>query len=356
MANPGRCGCSFLTMSFNGSFSALVLTESEPEEGKRPKVVSEYTQLELSDLPDGPDDNVLVNVEWSSLNYKDGMVLNGLGRLVREYPHVPGVDMAGTVLESNDDRYSAGDRVALTGWRVGEIHWGGYAERARVNADWLVPLPESISTRQAMAIGTAGFTAMQALLALEAHGVSPSADNPILVTGASGGVGSSAIQWGAARGHHIVASTGRVENSDELRTLGAAEVIDRSELAENPTRPLLTERWAGCVDAVGGDTLAHVLAAMRYSGSVAACGLAGGNSLSTTVIPFLLRGVNLLGIDSVQCPYDTRMEVWSALADAIDGDKLESMTTEVALADVASLASDILAGQVKGRTVVRCQS
>ena len=333
------------------AFTALVLTESEAEEGKRPEVVSELKQLNENELPEG---DVLINVEWSSLNYKDGMILNGLGRLVREYPHIPGVDMAGTVLESADDRFTAEDRVVLTGWRVGETHWGGYAERARVNPDWLVHLPETISTRQAMAIGTAGFTAMQALLALEAQGLEPSADNPVLVTGASGGVGSSAIQWGAARGHHIVASTGRMENASELTGLGAAEVIDRSEVAENPSRPLLAERWAGCVDAVGGDTLAHVLTEMRYGSSVAACGLAGGNSLSTTVIPFLLRGVNLLGIDSVQCPYDTRLIVWEAVADAIDADKLDSMTTEVPLADVASLASDILAGQVKGRTVVRC--
>jgi len=333
------------------AFTALVLTESEAEEGKRPKVVSELRQLDDSDLPEG---NVLINVEWSSLNYKDGMILNGLGRLVREYPHIPGVDMAGTVLESDDDRYTKGDRVALTGWRVGEIHWGGYAERARVDADWLVHLPESISTRQAMAVGTAGFTAMQALLALEANGLEPSSDNAVLVTGASGGVGSSAILWGAARGHHMVASTGRMENAAELTALGAAEVIDRSEIAENPSRPLLAERWAGCVDAVGGDTLAHVLAEMRYRSSVAACGLAGGNNLSTTVIPFLLRGVNLLGIDSVQCPYDTRLAVWAAIADAMDADKLDSMTTEVPLADIASMASDILAGQVKGRTVVRC--
>ena len=334
------------------SFTALVLSEIETEDPKRPKVVSAITQLDETELPEG---DVLVNVEWSSLNYKDGMILNGLGRLVREYPHIPGVDLAGTVLESTDDRYQAGDRVAVTGWRVGEIHWGGYAERARVKADWLVALPDAITTRQAMAIGTAGFTAMQALLALEAQGLEASPENSVLVTGASGGVGSSAIQWGAARGHHIVASTGRTENAPELQALGAAEVIDRAELSENPSRPLLGERWAGCIDAVGGDTLAHVLAEMRYRASVAACGLAGGNGLSTTVIPFLLRGVNLLGIDSVQCPYDTRVAVWSAMAEALDAEKLDSMTSEVALVDVASLASDILAGQVKGRTVVRCQ-
>ncbi len=333
-------------------FSALLLTEEQTDDPKRPRIVATMTELDESELPDGDVD---IAVDYSSLNYKDGMIIKGLGRLVRSYPHIPGVDLAGTVLESRDDRYSAGDRVALTGWRVGEVHWGGYAERARVQADWLVPLPEEISNRQAMAIGTAGFTAMQALLALEAHGLEPSADNPLLVTGASGGVGSSAIQWGAARGHHVVASTGRLDNTDDLTALGAAEVIDRAELADNPSRPLLSERWAGCIDAVGGDTLAHILAEMRLAGSVAACGLAGGNALSTTVIPFLLRGVNLLGIDSVQCPYDERIAVWEALAGAVDVDKLESMTSEVALPDVVELASKILAGQVKGRTVVRCR-
>ena len=333
------------------AFTALLLTEEPTDDPKRPKIVAAITELDESELPDG---NVDVAVDYSSLNYKDGMILKGLGRLVRAYPHVPGVDLAGTVVRSGDDRYQPGDRVVLTGWRVGEVHWGGYAERARVDADWLVPLPTGISTRQAMAIGTAGFTAMQALLALEEHGLEPGAGNPLLVTGASGGVGSSAIAWAAARGHHVVASTGRPDNTTDLKALGAAEVIDRAELADNPSRPLLSERWAGCIDAVGGDTLAHVLAEMRLAGSVAACGLAGGNELATTVIPFLLRGVSLLGIDSVQCPYDRRIVIWDALASSLDADKLESMTAEVALADVTELAGPILAGQVKGRTVVRC--
>ena len=333
------------------AFSALLLTEEPTDDPKRPRIVATMTELDESELPEG---NVDIAVDYSSLNYKDGMILQGLGRLVRSYPHIPGVDMAGTVVTSKDDRYEPGDRVVLTGWRVGEVHWGGFAERARVDADWLVPLPDGISTRQAMAVGTAGFTAMQALLALERHGLEPSSDNPLLVTGASGGVGSSAILWAAARGHHVVASTGRLENTADLEALGAAEVVDRAELADNPSRPLLSERWAGCIDAVGGDTLAHILAEMRLAGSVAACGLAGGNDLSTTVIPFLLRGVNLLGIDSVQCPYEHRVEIWEALADSIDADKLESITSEVALADVVELAPRILAGQVKGRTVVRC--
>ena len=333
-------------------FKALLL-----EQGDDGKTVSAaMTELDDDRLPDG---NVTVDVEWSSLNYKDGMILQGQGRLVRDYPHVPGIDLAGTVVASADDRFAPGDRVVLTGWRVGEVHWGGYATRARVSGDWLVPLPEAVSTRQAMAVGTAGFTAMQALVALEDHGLAPGSDQTILVTGSSGGVGSSALVWGDAAGHRMVASTGRMENADDLRALGAAEVIDRAELAENPSRPLLTERWNGCIDAVGGDTLAHVLAEMAYGGSVAACGLAGGNGLDTTVIPFLLRGVNLLGIDSVMCPSDHRRRVWGRVAEVLaDGEvaaRLDAMTGEVALDAVSSLAPDILAGQVKGRVVVACR-
>ncbi|MCP3992851.1 MAG: oxidoreductase [Actinomycetia bacterium] len=327
------------------SFTALLLDQTDDG------VSAAITELDDDRLPEG---TVTVAVEWSSLNYKDGMVLQGIGRLVRNYPHVPGIDLAGTVEASDDDRYQPGDRVALTGWRVGEAHWGGYAGRARVSGDWLVPLPENISTRQAMAVGTAGFTAMQALLALEANGLQPGADSPLLVTGASGGVGGSAILWGAAGGHHVVASTGRPENSDDLQALGAAEIIDRSELADKPQRPLASERWAGCIDAVGGDTLAHVLTEMAYGGSVAACGLAGGNGLDTTVIPFLLRGVSLLGIDSVMCPAEERLGVWSRIADAIDAGRLDALTSEVGLEEVAALAPAIMAGQVKGRTVVRC--
>ncbi len=331
-------------------FTALLLDRDDDK-----KVTASLTELDDDRLPDG---DVTVDVEWSSLNYKDGMILQGIGGLVRNYPHVPGIDLAGTVAASDDDRFAAGDRVALTGWRVGEVHWGGYAGRARVSGDWLVALPDQVSTRQAMAVGTAGFTAMQALTALEDHGVAPGADRPVLVTGASGGVGSSALLWGGAMGHHLVASTGRPENADDLLTLGAADVIDRAELAENPARPLLSERWHGCVDAVGGDTLAHVLAEMAYGGSVAACGLAGGNGLSTTVIPFLLRGVNLLGIDSVMCPPEPRQRVWGRVAEVLADEaiaaRLGAMTTDVALGEVASLAPEILAGQVKGRVVVAC--
>lgn len=331
------------------TFKALLLDQPDPE--NKSAVTSAITELTDDRLPEG---DVTVAVEWSSLNYKDGMILQGIGRLVRDYPHVPGIDLAGTVESSDDDRFSPGDRVALTGWRVGETHWGGYAQRARVKGDWLVKIPDALSARQAMAVGTAGFTAMQALIALEANGLTPGADHPLLVTGASGGVGNSAVLWGGLAGHHVVASTGRLENEAELKALGAAEVIDRNELAENPSRPLLDERWAGCIDAVGGDTLAHVLTEMRYLGSVAACGLAGGNNLSTTVIPFLLRGVNLLGIDSVMCPADHRATVWNRVAEVVDGNqaKLDGLTTEVGLDEVSSLASQILEGQVKGRVVV----
>ena len=328
------------------TFNALLLEQTDET------VTAAMTELGDDRLPEG---NVTVAVEWSSLNYKDGMILSGLGRLVRKYPHVPGVDLAGTVESSDDDRYRQGDRVVLTGWRVGETHWGGYSERARVKGDWLVPLPDGLTSRQAMSVGTAGFAAMQGLLALEEHGLEPGPDQPLLVTGASGGLGSSAVLFAGAAGHHVVASTGRLENADELTALGAAEVIDRSELAENPSRPLLSERWAGCVDAVGGDTLAHILTEMRYGTSVAACGLAGGNSLATTVIPFLLRGVNLLGIDSVLCPAERRRTVWNRVAEVVDAAKLESLTTEVGLADVAALAPEILAGKVKGRVVVSCR-
>ncbi len=327
------------------TFNALLLEQTADS------VSATMTELDDGQLPEG---DVTVAVEYSSLNYKDGMILSGIGRLVRDYPHVPGIDLAGTVESSDSDRFKPGDRVALTGWRVGETHWGGYSQRARVSADWLVPIPDQLSPRQAMAVGTAGFTAMQAILALEANGMSAGPDSPLLVTGASGGVGGSAVLWGGLMGHHVVASTGRLENSDDLKALGAAEVIDRNELSENPSRPLLGERWAGCVDAVGGDTLAHVLTEMSYGASVAACGLSGGNGLSTTVIPFLLRGVSLLGIDSVMCPAEHRAVVWGRIADVLDAAKLDDLTTEVPLAEVTALAPEILAGKVRGRVVVNC--
>ena len=273
-------------------FRALLLDQVDD------KVNATLTDLEDDRLPAG---DVTVAVEYSTLNYKDGLVLNGLGRLVRTYPHVPGVDFAGTVLDSEHDAFKPGDRVVSTGWRVGEIHWGGYAEKARVKGDWLVPLPDGLTSRQAMALGTAGFTAMLAVMALEDHGVAPDRGE-VLVTGAAGGVGSVAVALLARLGYQVAASTGRESTHDYLKDLGTGSLIGRDEIATPSGRPLDKERWAGCVDSVGGATLACVLPQIAYGGAVAAVGLAGGNKLETTVIPFLLRGINLLGIDSVMCP------------------------------------------------------
>ncbi|HEY1796848.1 MAG TPA: MDR family oxidoreductase [Stellaceae bacterium] len=325
------------------SFQALVLHEADG------KVSSQFEMLDDSRLPDG---DVTVAVEYSTLNYKDGMVLSGVGRLVRTYPHVPGIDFAGTVVESASGKFKAGDKVVLTGWRVGEMHWGGYAERARVKADWLVPLPTGLSTRQAMAVGTAGFTAMLAVIALENHGLKPGAGE-VLVTGGAGGVGSTAVALLAKLGYQVVASTGRPEQGDYLKALGAAELIDRASLSEKPTRPLDRERWAGAVDAVGGNTLATLLTQLKYMASAASCGLAGGSDLPSTVIPFLLRGVNLLGIDSVMCPYEPRVEAWQRVAGDLPLDKLESIIDEVSFDALPGLAKKILSGGVRGRTVVR---
>ena len=323
-------------------FKALLLEETDG------KVNASLRELDESRLPDG---DVTVAVEYSTLNYKDGMILNGIGRLVRTYPHVPGVDFAGTVAESTHPDFSSGDTVVLTGWRVGEAHWGGHAQKARVKGDWLVPLPRGLGAKQAMAIGTAGFTAMLAVMALEDHGVTPD-KGEVLVTGAAGGVGSVATAILAKLGYRVAASTGRAETHGYLRALGASAIVDRAELAEPATRPLDKERWAGCVDSVGGTTLAHLLTQMAYRGSVAAVGLAGGNKLETTVIPFLLRGVNLLGIDSVMCPPDRREAAWQRLAEDLPLDKLESMIVEATLGDLPRLAGEILKGQVKGRVVV----
>jgi len=311
-------------------------------------VTSDVVELDDDRLPEG---DVTVAVEWSSLNYKDGMILKGIGRLVRDYPHVPGIDLAGTVEQSADPRFSPGDRVVLTGWRVGELWWGGYASRARVKGDWLSPLPDGLTTRHAMAVGTAGFTAMMAVDQLERHGVAKG--EPVLVTGAAGGVGSTAVGLLARLGYEVTASTGRVEaEGDALRAIGATQVIDREEIATAPERPLLSERWAGAVDAVGSATLAHILAETRYGGAVAACGLAGGNDLPTSVIPFLLRGVTLYGIDSVMCPTERRAATWARLAEVLDTAALDTMTSEVGLADVPALADDILAGRTRGRVLV----
>jgi acrylyl-CoA reductase (NADPH) len=328
------------------SFKALVLHEAG--EGK---VEPRIEELEVDRLPRHGERDVLVDVDYSTLNYKDGMVLNGLGRLVRSYPHVPGVDFAGTVAESAHPDFAPGDRVVLNGWRVGELHWGGYAQKARVAGDWLVPLPERLSTRQAMAIGTAGYTAMLAVMALEAHGIQPDS-GPILVTGAAGGVGSVAVAVLANLGYTVAAVTGRQETHAYLKDLGAAEILDRAELAEPPARPLDKERWAGCIDAVGGAMLARVLTQMTYRGSVASVGLAGGNKLETTVVPFLLRGINLLGIDSVMCPKAERLVAYQRLAKELPLDRLGDMETNATLDDLPRLGGEILQGKVRGRVVV----
>jgi acrylyl-CoA reductase (NADPH) len=324
-------------------FRALVLHE----QGGR--VASRVETVDEARLPPG---DVTVAVEYSTLNYKDGMILEGQGRLVRNYPHVPGIDFAGTVLQSRSSEFKAGDPVLLTGWRVGELQWGGYAERARVKGEYLVRRPEALTARQAMAIGTAGFTAMLAVIALEKHRLVRGAGE-VLVTGAAGGVGGIAVALLSALGHRVVASTGRAELRDYLTRLGAEELIDRAQLANAPVgRPLDRERWAGAVDTVGSSTLATVLTQLKYRASVAACGLAGGGDLPASVVPFLLRGINLLGIDSVMCPPDERIEAWNRLARDLPLAKLERMTETVSLADVPALAPRILKGEVRGRVVI----
>jgi acrylyl-CoA reductase (NADPH) len=305
-------------------------------------------QLTLEDLPEG---EVTVAVAYSTLNYKDGLCLGPGAGLVRRYPHVPGVDLAGTVEASSDPRYAVGDPVIVTGWRVGEAHWGGYAQKARVKADWLVPLPAGMTTRQAMAVGTAGLTAMLAVMALEDHGLEPGR-GPVLVTGAAGGVGSVAAALLAALGHEVAAVTGRPETEGYLRELGAARIVPRAELAEAVRKPLESETWAGCIDAVGGAMLARVLGQMKYRASVAAVGLAGGAEVPMKVTPLLLRGVNLLGIDSVLQPHEGRVEAWRRLARDLPMAKLEAMVRPARLADLPALGAAILKGQIRGRVVV----
>jgi len=323
-------------------FRALVLDEVE-------KVVSaSIQQLTDDQLPEG---DVTVAISHSTLNYKDGMVLKGVGRLVRNYPHVPGIDFAGIIEASESDNYKAGDKVVLTGWRVGEGHWGGYAQKARVKSDWLVPLPEGMSEKRSMAIGTAGFTAMLAVMELEAHGVTPDS-GPVLVTGGNGGVGGVAVGILAGCGYEVHVSTGRQQFADHLKSIGASKIIPREELDVVPERPLASERWAGVVDAVGGNTLASILPQMKYRGAVAACGLAGGVELNSTVIPFLLRGVKLLGIDSVLCPFEQRKAAWARLTKDLSVDALDSITEVVALGDLPDLAGKILKGETQGRVVV----
>ena len=311
-------------------------------------VTTAIEELSASDLPDG---DVTVAVDYSTINYKDGMVLKGTPGLVRNYPHVPGIDFSGTVTASDNPDYSAGDKVVLTGWRVGEAHWGGYGQMARVKGDWLVPLPDGLDGRQAMAIGTAGFTAMLAVMALEDHGLTPDRGD-VLVTGAAGGVGSVAVAILGSLGYSVVAGTGRPETHDYLTRLGATAMISRQELETPPKGPLSSERWAGAIDNVGGPILGNLLASMMYHGSCAAVGLAASPKLQATVLPFLLRGVNLLGIDSVMCPKPRRLAAWARLAKELPIEKLEEISSVATLDDLPKLADDILAGKVKGRVII----
>lgn len=325
-------------------FRALLLEKDETGAAK-----ATIREMDDSALPAG---DVTVAVDYSTVNYKDGLCLSPSGGgLVRTYPHIGGIDFAGTVEASDDPRYKPGDAVVLTGWRVGEVHWGGFATKARLKADWLVPLPKGLTGRQAMAVGTAGLTAMLAIQALEDHGLTP-ARGEVLVTGAAGGVGSVAVAILSALGYTVAAVTGRPETEPYLRDLGAARIVPRAELAETVKRPLEAETWAACVDAVGGPMLARVLGQMKYGASVAAVGLAGGAALPATVIPFLLRGVNLLGIDSVMKPTPDRIRAWQRIASDLPMDKLEAIIRPAVLADLPALGEAILKGEVQGRVVV----
>jgi len=325
------------------AFRAVVVDKDA--EGKAQAGVRE---LELEDLPAG---DVTVAVAFSTVNYKDGLCLGPGAGLVRHYPHVPGIDFAGTVEASSDPRYAPGDPVLVTGWRVGEAHWGGYSQRARVKADWLVPLPDGLTLRQAMAIGTAGFTAMLAVMALEAHGLEDRR-GPVLVTGAAGGVGSIAVALLARLGHEVAAVTGRPETAEYLGELGATRIVPRGDVAEAGSKPMESETWAGCVDAVGGAMLARVTKQLKYRGAVAAVGNAGGLDVPLSIIPFLLRGVSLLGIDSVLQPFEARQAAWARLVRDLDLDLLERMIRPATLGDVPGLGRAILKGEVRGRVVV----
>ena len=304
-------------------------------------------EIDEADLPPG---NVVVRVHYSTLNYKDALAITGKGAVVRHFPMVPGIDLVGAVEESSHADYHVGNMVILTGWGVGETHWGGLAERARLNGDWLVPLPATITACQAMAIGTAGFTAMLCILALERNGVAPDRGE-VLVTGANGGVGGIAIVLLSKLGYRVVAVTGRPAESEYLKYLGAAEILSRSDFS-SPGKPLGKERWAGAVDVVGSHVLANVCATTKYGGTVAACGLAGGMEFPATVAPFILRGVTLAGIDSVRCPRDRRWEVWRRLGRDLDMNKLNRMTQKIALTETLDYASRLLLGTLQGRIVV----
>lgn len=325
-----------------GEFRALVVTKDDKGYACTDRRITD------ADLMDG---DVTVRVTHSTVNYKDGLAITGKSPVVRKFPLVPGIDFAGVVEVSNHARYKAGDSVVLTGWGVGETHSGGYAERARVKGDWLVPLAAGLSPARAMAVGTAGFTAVQSVMALERYGMKPS-DGPVIVTGAAGGVGSVAVTLLAKLGWHVIASTGRAAEAEYLKSLGAAEVIDRAELSA-PGRPLGKERWAAGVDSVGSTTLANVLAMTRECGAIAACGLAQGMDLPATVAPFILRGVALLGVNSVTAPYEQRLAIWQRVAGDLDFARLDAMTTTIGFEDIRPTARAILEGRVRGRTVVK---
>jgi acrylyl-CoA reductase (NADPH) len=324
------------------TFKAIVV---EKGEGGQKAGLADFDEANLM------DGDVTVRVEWSTVNYKDGLALTGKAPVIRRFPMIPGIDFAGTVESSSHPQWKPGDRVILNGWGAGETHLGGYAEKARVKGDWLVGLPARNSARGAMAIGTAGYTAMLAVMALERQGVAPR-HGPVIVTGAAGGVGSVAVTLLAKLGFAVVASTGRPAEADYLKSLGAREIIERKELA-GASKPLGPERWAGGIDTVGSTTLANVLSMTRYGGAIAACGLAGGMDLPATVAPFILRGVSLIGIDSVMCPLERRREAWKRLASDIDAGKLAMMTSEIDLAGVMDAGRRIVEGAVRGRIVVK---
>lgn len=306
------------------------------------------TQFDESELMDG---DVTVRVEWSTVNYKDGLAVTGKAPVVRRFPMIAGIDFAGTVESSTNPNWKPGDKVIGNGWGMGETHLGAYAEKVRVKGDWLVRLPDGMTTRDAMAVGTAGYTAMLSVLALEKHGLKP-ADGPIVVTGAAGGVGSVAIAVLSKLGYHVIASTGRTSEEGYLKGLGATEIIDRNELS-GPAKPLAKERWAGGIDSVGSTTLANLLSMTKYRGAIAACGLAAGMDLPSSVAPFILRGVCLLGIDSVMCPIELRKQAWARLATDLDHAKLAEITQEITLDQVIDAGAKVLAGQVRGRIVVK---
>jgi acrylyl-CoA reductase (NADPH) len=324
-------------------FKALMLTKHDDK-----SVTSAIEEVAEDRLPAG---DVLVDIEYSTINYKDGLIIHNKAPLVRDFPHVPGVDFAGVVAASDNAAFQAGDKVVLNGWGAGERHWGGLAQKARVKADWLVHLPGGLTTRHAMAVGTAGYTSMLAVMDLEDHGMAPE-KGEVLVTGGAGGVGSIAIALLAKSGYEVTVSTGRPETHDYLRSLGASQFVDRSDLADEPGRPMESARFQACIDAVGGSTLARVLGQLKPQGALAAIGNAGGNDFKASVIPFLLRGIKLLGIDSVYQPKPRREAAWKRLASDLDLEKLESTIKEIGLSDVPDTAASILKGQVQGRTVV----